>query len=119
MNGTPSRVLRHFAKHLDGAIRRGEFLEQLGVVLQALHWVGEKLAEPSRILRFRLRHIAHTHFEVFAIGVYSSDHDLVAENKFEIDPVRRNLDHLVSARDAREYQHSVLAERLHTVEYHG
>ena len=56
-----------------------------------------------------------THFKVFAIGVYGSDHHLVAENKFKIDPVRGDLDHLVSAGDAGEHEDSVLSQGLHAV----
>src|SRR5258706_7456008 len=59
-----------------------------------------------------------SHFEVFSISVYGSDHYLVPENKFEINAVRGDLDHLVSAGHAREYQHAVLAKRLHAVEHH-
>src|SRR6266852_6333115 len=58
-----------------------------------------------------------SHFEVFPVSVYGSDHDLVPENKFEINAVRGDLDHLVSARHACEHQDSVLAKGLHAVEY--
>src|SRR6266851_5000211 len=58
-----------------------------------------------------------SHFEVFPISVYSSHHDLVPENKFEINAIRGDLDHLVSASHACEHQDSVLAKGLHAVEY--
>src|SRR5260370_9323469 len=58
-----------------------------------------------------------SHFEVFAISVYGSDHYLIPENKFEINAVRGDLDHLVSARHSCEHQDSVLAKGLHAVEY--
>src|SRR5260370_7624779 len=58
-----------------------------------------------------------SHFEVFAISVYGSDHYLIPENKLRIKAVRGDLDHLVSARHACEHQDSVLAKGLHAVEY--
>ena len=63
-------------------------------------------------LGLRLCRIADLHFEVFPIGIYGYDDDLVAEHKFEIDVVRGDLDHFVSTCNACEQQDSVLAKRL-------
>src|SRR3974390_52266 len=113
-----SSSLCHFAIHLNSAVWRCQLGEQLSVVIEPFHRVSQKLAQPSRIPCFRLSHVTHTHFEVFPIGVHGSDHNLVAENKFEIDPISRNFDHLVAACDTCEHQHSVLAKCLHAVEDH-
>src|SRR5215469_1814473 len=109
-------LLCNFAEDLDSSVWRCQLVEQLSVIVEPIHWIRQKLAQPSRILCLRLSHVTHAHFEIFPIGVHSSDHNLVAEDKFEVDPVSRNFDHLVAACDTCEHQHSVLAERLHAVE---
>ena len=61
--------------------------------------MGQEPAEPARILRLSLGHIAHTQLEIFAIGVDRANHHLVAEHELQVDPIRRDLDCAVAAGD--------------------
>ena len=54
---------------------------------------------------------------MLAAGVHRAHHDLVAQDKFQIDAVSRHLNHAVSAGDAGKYEHTILAKRLHAVEH--
>src|SRR5271167_3438542 len=84
-----------------------------------MHRVGQQLRKPSRILRLRLGHVAHPRLEVLAVGVDRPHHHLVAEYEVEVNAVGMNLDGLVAAGNAGQYQHAVLGQTLHGVEDHG
>src|SRR5438445_6056220 len=116
---TRSLQLCNLAKNFDRAIRRRQLLEQFRVILQALPGISQELTQPAGILGLGLRHIAHTQLEIFTVRVHCSDHDLVAEDKLQVDPVRRNRDHLVTASDAGEHEHAIFAEGLHAIDHDG
>src|SRR5439155_13756079 len=63
------------------------------------------------------RHVANTQLEVFPVGIDCANHDFVPEDKLKIDTVSGDRDHLVTASDAGEHEHAILAEGLHAVEH--
>src|SRR5262249_53794302 len=110
--------VRDLTEDLDGALCRGERLEELPEALEPPDGVRGKPAKPPGIFGLRLSHVSDAQLEVLAIGVDGADHDLVAEDELEIQPVGRNLDLAVAAGDAGQHEDTVLAERLHAVEDH-
>src|SRR5262245_6378083 len=71
--------------------------------------------QPTWILELRLRKIADTVLEIFAVRIHRSDHDLIAEHKFEIDFVGRHLDFAIAAGHARKNENAILPERAHAL----
>src|SRR5262245_28275066 len=113
----PLREIRDFAEHLDRALCRRELVEEVTVVLEPFHRMREEPPEPAGILRLGLCHVADAQLEVLAVRVDRADHDLIAQNELEVEPVGRYFDPAVSAGDAREDEDTVLAERLHALEH--
>src|SRR5262249_8216724 len=93
-------------------------MKELPVVLQAFHGVREQLWKPARILGFGLRHIPHAFFKMLPRRVDGSDHDLVAQDEIQVDPVGWDFDLAISASDAGEHEYTVLGECLHALENH-
>src|SRR5262249_7458592 len=111
--------LCYFTENLDGSVRVGEFLEKLGIILQASNRIREQEVQPARIFCLGLRHVPHTHLEVFTVGVNGPNHDLVAKYKFEVDSISRYVNHAIAAGYARQHQDTVLTKCLHAVKDHS
>src|SRR4029077_21231975 len=62
--------LRDFAVHLDGAFDVGAFVEKFRVVFKPINRVSEQPLQPAGIFRFGLRHVTHSHLEVFAVRIH-------------------------------------------------
>src|SRR5574338_1534610 len=67
--------------NLDGAVRVLQLREQLPVVVQALHGVGQQARQPARVLQFGFGHVADAVFKVLAAGVDGAHHHVVAEHE--------------------------------------
>src|SRR6266571_5200435 len=108
-----------FAENLDCAVASRQLLEELCVVFQPVHTVGQQPAEPAGVLSLGLRHVADPHLEVLAVGVDCADHHLIAEHELQVDLIRRDFDRPIAAGDAGEDEHAILAERLHPFGHNG